>query len=434
MNKKEYSGLIKVFTFSFMQNLKSKMTIAITCILCIIAILSIPVINLIAGYDKKEESRKTRIENVLICDETGIGIIEGFKSADTPEYSSICYKEDNRRIDEVKEMDGENDVYLNVSYDTEGGFSLFLIYDTKGSVSKDMAEEYLSYAEENFKEIAADATNIQEDTFTYLEKEVGTKVQIVGDKKQGDSGMMYSSFLMAIVCIVTFILALSGESIATSIATEKSTRVIEYLMVTIRPMALITGKILASMSVVLLQMISAGICFGISELIFGNSSAQKVISDYLSSEMVKGISAGNVLAAILIFLEGFLLFGLFAGLSGAAVSRIENIGEGMKLYSIILLIGAYTAMFLPMAGKEYTFLYVFPITAPFHTTTYLLMGKVTPFIAVLAILILACCIVLMLKFVASVYENMIFYNGETLGLKEIIHLAGKHSSGDEKGE
>lgn len=434
MNKKEYSGLVKVFTFSFSQNLKSKMNIVITCILCMIAILSIPVMNLIVGYDKGEESQKTDIENVLLRDETGIGMLEGFQRIDNKKYASIHYQEDDRSIDEVKEIDGKNDVYLNLSYDAASGFSLFLIYDTQEKVSEDMAEEYLTYIEEHFREIAADATNIEKDTLTYLKKEVGTQIQMIGEKKQGDSAIGYSNFTMAMVCIITFVLALSGESIATSIATEKSTRVIEYLMVTIRPMALIIGKILASMSVVLLQLISTGICFGFSQLIFGNSSSQKIISDYLSSEMIKGISGVNIVSAIVIFFEGFLLFGLFAGLSGAAVSRIENIGEGMKLYSIILLIGAYISMFLPMTGKRYTFFCIFPITAPFYTPTYLLIGNVTPFITIFTMLVLACCILLLLKFVAMVYENMIFYNGQTLGLKEMIHLARNHSFGEGKGE
>ena len=62
----------------------------------------------------------------------------------------------------------------------------------------------------------------------------------------------YMVLLMGIM-IVTMIVSLSGGSIATSIVTEKTTRVVEYLMINVRPMALIVGKILASLVMVFVQ-------------------------------------------------------------------------------------------------------------------------------------------------------------------------------------
>lgn len=434
MNRNEYSGLTKVFEFSFIQNIKSKMNIIVTCILCVIALLSVPVMGAITGHNKSEDGKKSEIQNVMVYDETGLGFIDGLNNIDYNKYSSIKYIEDDRAADEVKKIEGENDVYLNISFDEAKGFSLFLIYDTKGKLDKNAAEEYIRYLEENFKEIAADITGIDNDTLLFLKKEVETEVHVMGEKSDGKDSMMFSNFVMALSFIVTFIFALSGESIATSIATEKSTRVIEYLMVTIRPMALIIGKILASLLVFLMQIICVSACFGVSQLVFGNNNTDKIISEYFASEMIKGISVVNVLFAIIIVLEGFLLFGLFAGLAGAAVSRIENIGESMKIYTIMLIAGAYAAMFTSMAGKEYTFLYLFPITSPFSTPAYLLLGRVSVIIALISVIILACCIFLMFKFVASVYESMIYYSGKTLSIKDIILLAGKNSSHEVKGE
>lgn len=434
MNKNEYSGLIGVFQFSFMQNIKSKMNIVVTCILCVIAILSVPLMGIINGHNKSEDGKKSEIQNVLVHDETELGFIDGLRNIDDKKYSSIKYSEDKRSSDEVKKLEGKNDVYLNISFDESKGFLLFLIYDTKGKVDKNMAESYTGYIQENFNEISADITGIDEDTQLYLKKEIGTEVHVAGEKPENGNNGMSNNLILAVAFLVTFIFALMGESIATSIATEKSTRVIEYLMVTIRPMALITGKVLASLSVFILQIICVSVSFGVSELVFGNHDTDKIISEYFASEMIKGISFVNILFAIIILLEGFLLFGIFAGLAGAAVSRIENVGESMKFYSILLIAGAYATMFTSMAGKEYTFLYLFPITSPFSTPAYLILGRVSVPIAVAAVIILGLCIFLMFKFVASVYEGMIFYNGKTLGIKDIIHLAGKNSSHEVKGE
>lgn len=434
MNKNEYSGLAKVFGFSFMQSIKSKMNIIVTCVLCAIALLSVPVMGLISGHDKEEEDKKSEIENVLVCDETGLSLTDGLKQIKEKKYSSITYKEDSRTIDEVKEMDGENDVYLNISFDAEKGFSLYLIYNTEGKVDKSMAESYVWYIEDNFKEIASSVAGIDNDTLDYLQKEVTTHIHISGEKDDEDSGFMMDNFVFAIVCIITFVFALSGDSIGTSIATEKSTRVMEYLMVTIRPMALITGKILASMLVFIIQIACVGISFSISQLVFGGAATEEIISKYITSNLGSGLSPLNVILAFVIFVEGFLFYGLIAGLSGAAVSRLENINEGMKIYTMLLLIGAYASMFSAMGGKKYMFLYLFPITSPFNATAYLFTGDISAAMALLSIVILAVCILLMLKFVSAVYESMIFYNGNTLGLKQIILLAGKKNSDEKEGE
>lgn len=434
MNKNEYSGLTKVFGFSFMQSIKSKMNIIVTCVLCTIALLSVPVMGLISGHDKDKEDKKSEIENVMVCDETGLGLTDGLKQIKGKKYSSISYKEDSRTVDEVEEISGENDVYLNISFDAEKGFLIYLIYNTEGKVDKSMAESYAWYIEDNFKEITSAVIGIDSDTFDYLQKGVETHIHISGEKDDEDSDFEMDNFVFTIAFIVTFIFALSGDRIGTSIATEKSTKVMEYLMVTIRPMALITGKILASMLVFIIQIVCVGVSFSFSQLVFGGAATEEIISKYITSNMGSGLAPVNIILAFVIFIEGFLFYGLIAGLSGAAVSRLENINEGMKIYTILLLIGAYASMFSAMGGKKYVFLYLFPITSPFNATAYLFTGDINIAMALLSIAILAVCILLMLKFVSAVYESMIFYNGNTLGLKQIILLAWKKNSDVKEGE
>lgn len=57
---------------------------------------------------------------------------------------------------------------------------------------------------------------------------------------------------------------MSGSQIALAIVTEKSTRVVEYLMINVRPMALIVGKIMASLTTVLIQFAAYGVSYLLS--------------------------------------------------------------------------------------------------------------------------------------------------------------------------
>lgn len=85
--------------------------------------------------------------------------------------------------------------------------------------------------------------------------------------------------LLAGIVVVVMIVNLSGGQIAMSIVTEKSTKVVEYLMINVRPMALIVGKILAALITVVIQFAAFGVSYllsgAISRLIFGDVPAAR---------------------------------------------------------------------------------------------------------------------------------------------------------------
>lgn len=70
--------------------------------------------------------------------------------------------------------------------------------------------------------------------------------------------------LLAGIVIVLMIVNMGGGQIALSIVTEKSTKVVEYLMINVRPMALIVGKILAALTTVLIQFAACGVSYLLS--------------------------------------------------------------------------------------------------------------------------------------------------------------------------
>ena len=147
-----------------------------------------------------------------------------------------------------------------------------------------------------------------------------------------------------------------------------------------------------------------------------------MLESVIGTQTIGNISVAGCIVSIFIFIMGFLLFGLIAGLAGAAVSKIENIGEGMKLYSILLIVCAYAALFIPMFGEKNVFLELFPLTSIFMLPGELIFGGVKWWIVIVAVILLALSVLVMLAFVAGVYENMIFYNGETLKVREIIAM------------
>ena len=135
---------------------------------------------------------------------------------------------------------------------------------------------------------------------------------------------------------------------------------------------------------------------------------------------------------MVVFALGFILYAYLAGIAGATVSKVEEMADGLKIFTFAMLIGAYTVIaYLASAvggadwGMVVDFLYVFPLTSPFIVPASLFIGKISIGIALLSVAALVLTIVLLMFFVAAVYEYLIYYNGSPVKIKELIKIVTK---------
>ena len=109
---------------------------------------------------------------------------------------------------------------------------------------------------------------------------------------------------------------------------------------------------------------------------------------------------------------------------------MEEVAEGMKLFQMTMVIGAYLGIglciVLMMGGDNQVFTIVcslIPISAPFVVPACLLIGKISLGIALVSLVLLLVITALLFSFTAKVYESMIFYNGSVMKLKDILQIA-----------
>lgn len=456
MNRSKITGWKNVYGFTLIQTMKGKAIRITTLILCMVALLSVPVIQMLSDAGEKKDA-VSPIKTVYVVDESGLGTgdFSGFTKI-SKNYGKTKFITDNRKVSEItKELEKSSNkktaILLHITYE-DGTFILNFLYGKDSGVSKNdvnkMSEDIASY----FTEYRINALQIDKDQLKLINTPVNTDVQMTDTKgekledvDQSISMNEYGIILGGITIIVMFI-AFSGEGIASSIVTEKSTRVIEYLMISIRPLAIVVGKVLAMLTIVIMQFVLFGISFFISTLVgaylYGSGDKlvlmPKSISGILTPEMLSGMSLLKILIAVLILVSGFLFYGIVAGLAGAAVSKLEEMAEGLKLYNFVMVIGAYIGIALAimnLSGNEGgAFKYVaclLPISAPFVMPVYLLLGKVPVYLGAISLMLLILSLTGCMLFVAKVYESMIFYNGATLKMKDILHLSKQ--SGKENG-
>jgi ABC-2 type transport system permease protein len=128
-------------------------------------------------------------------------------------------------------------------------------------------------------------------------------------------------------------------------------------------------------------------------------------------------------------LLGFIFYATLAGLAGATVSKIEELQEGLTLFTLTSLVGVYIGLgaanvLMGPGENAYTnFALLFPLSSPFILPGAILVGKVSYLMIAIALVLQIIFIMLLFKFVAKVFETLILHNGNTIKLKELIKLS-----------
>lgn len=454
MKKSDYIGWQEVFRFSLVQGVKQKAYYGFLIFISVVMLLSMPVMSLIQSMDKEEEY-VSEVTLLTVYDETGLDIDYSNALADAA-YAGVKLVADSAQtydahVDALKKSENSTELIVKIAYKESGYFDLTFVKAVNASLKDSDCEALAETFAAFFDEARIEALEVTKEQMDFLNQPVSTKVEIltgtgeVIPEREESEGISMEEYMTVLMCImvVLMIISLSGSSIATSIVTEKSTRVVEYLMINVRPMALIVGKILASLLMVLIQFAVIGTCYGISSMLnmvlFGTGTLEDTLQSTMQEaeiststllQMLSGISVADVLVGLLVILCGVLFYSILAGLAGASVSKMEEVTEGMKLFRMLMVIGSYLGiglcMVLMVGGDTQVFTIVcslLPISAPFVVPACLLIGKVSLGVALISLVLLLVLTALLFGFTAKVYESMIFYNGSVMKLKDILQIA-----------
>lgn len=462
MKKNNFTGWKDVFLFTLIQNFKSKSTIIITVVLFLVSLFLLPVVTAFTGNDVVS---KSSIQTVRVINETDVDISTGLSSVlgEEEAYREITYemgsKDKKKEEEELKNADDSSAVILLImTYDSENGYKAELKYGGDTKVSSRDVEEYSYSLMEKFPQIMAAAFEVTPQQMGIVEQAVETEVKSVDAEdikaQEGQQGKdeeesdelkeKHYAVMLTLICVITMLVSFVGEGIAGEVITEKSSKIVEFLLTSIRPMAIIVGKVAAIFVTVLTEIVLVGIGMSGSYLLngylHGSMSVKSMpggLQTVLSKEVLGGLGAGNIVIAFALLLLGLLLYGMFAGLVGSMVNKMEEMAEGLKLYSAVMIVGAYGALaiaIVEMAGNCPAVFKVlaslFPITAPFCLPPFLLIGDINLITAVFAVILMVISLMLLTVFTSNVYEEIIYHNGEKLKMRDVVRIFRNKRKGE----
>lgn len=442
MKRSKIAGWKDVYQFTLTQTLKSRAFIVSFVLLIVLGLVSMPLMNLITGSMKQEE--KYTITKAYVYD--GLGVVDeaamqqalndaGWEvelvEMNPLEYGSEAYK---TLIEEIDKNHTE-EIVISAQYG-EGTYDILFERSGNGKVESAEINNFGAIFAEKFEEQRVAALGLSAEQKALIDAGVATAVSHVGMTGEVvvevDTSISDSEYwiLYAFIFIIMMICTMAGSQIATSIVTEKSSKVVEYLLTSVRPLAIIVGKVLAMLCVVLTQIISIIVMLVISNMVSTNmSGGESMLAKYLNPEILNSLTVVNIIVCLIMVALGLVFYATLAGLAGATVSKLEEAGEAMTMFTVLVMAGAYmgigaSATLLAGGTNAFTtFVLICPISSPFILPGAILIGRAEIWMIIVAIALLALLIVFLFAFVSRVYEALIVYNGNKVGIKQLIKMS-----------
>jgi ABC-2 type transport system permease protein len=214
--------------------------------------------------------------------------------------------------------------------------------------------------------------------------------------------------------IVAFLLYISiityGMMVAQGVVEEKSSRVVEILLASVRPWQLLLGKVIGLGLVGLTQLViltAAGLIA---------ATATGVLS-------LTGFATGALLWGLLWYLLGFLLYAMIYGALGSLVSRQEDTQSVVGPINVVLIIGfvaGFNLLLQDPSGSATKVVSLIPLLSPILMPARIATGAATGWEIGLSLGLTVALIALLTWLGGKIYGNSVLRIGSRIKLSEAL--------------
>ena len=447
-----------VFRFTFIQTIKAKSFIVSTIVISAILVLLIAGVNFLplimmddsgsSGADGSEDVYKIR--TVYLLDESGIEPKPDFSSISQMgvTFTEVTKEQYDEKIAGINQSTlAETALYISAP--DESGYISMLMSRPKSEevITADDCKTLLADISAAVSKSKLIALGVSEENVAAAEAGISKVTTVAGEPPVSEFVFIIKSVVPMISSLVLFMFIFAyGQMVAQAIATEKTSKVMELLLTSIKPLAVIIGKVLAIGCVALAQMAIIGTVSGASAMLMAPLGFIGKLSSGMTVEMAEfdgiseavslvfaNVNIGSVLLFIVVFALGFLFYALIAGLAGASISRMEDLSSAIQPMSLVGILGFYLAYFptiTSMEGGTPDNIFILlsrylPISSPFALPGAVFLGEMSGIEAAISIGVLALFVALMALLVAKVYETIILHNGDRIKFGQMIKMAGE---------
>ncbi len=460
--KKELRGFSKIFAFTFRQQTRRRgflITLILVALLCLLIPSGAMTAAAHFGQDEGDASASgedvseaeayqadltkalASVREILVVNETDDAAYSAqalsgfdFEAATGVPFDSIRFTECGSFGSACSKAENTDDTLILDTVREGVVYQLQLLIPEGSGISRETAEA-LQPLLSTYGTIAADGYNAahdleeEEDMFDFGGEE-GSET----DPLAGARGVL--GFLLPYVNIMVlyFFVLIYGQSLAQSVIMEKSSKLMETFLVSVRPTAMILGKLCAVCLCGVMQLTLWILCL-IGGFALGCAGAKAVDPDtdmlivlLMESfgKMTQGMfSVGGIIMTLLLVLAGMLLYCSLAGIGGAIAGKPEDLSSTNVLFTLILVASFFACLAaggLNGLSEGAAWMDWVPFTAVLVTPARVLLGSVSLLKGFACLLVILAAALLLTAAAGKLYKLMALYRGEMPGPKKLLQM------------
>lgn len=412
-----------VLSYTFKENMRKKVFIISTIIIILLTVIIVSLPGIITAFNSKSKSttqnsaQPSKVEikgTVLIVDANNL------------------YKDDLMEIDKVFpgynfKLETQADIVgLKNKVNKEVDTSLIVVYEKGGIPSleyfvktygKGLSPDEISSA---FKRIYTNKilkkAGVSEKISALAQSEVFCNVIELG------KGMAKSYLASIIISMLLFLaIYIFGYGVAMSVASEKTSRVMEILVTSTKPLKIVLGK---SVAMGLLGLCQLGAVIAAAVVAYkltfpGDFTLAGQPIDF------SGFTPFIILMVIIYFILGYSLYAMLNAAAGATVSKAEDVNSAIMPVSMVLMVSFYFAYFTLMfpTGTIATVASLIPFSAPFSMPCRIIASEVPIWQILVSLGAMVLTIILIAWLSITIYSSAVLHYGKRLKIKDIMKMS-----------
>ena len=381
-------------------------------------------------------SMKTEVKHIGIHDESGMFVNE-FKNSESYKYHDVSKIDPKILKDSVSQANYEGVLFIpkkdnlkdyekSIEYVSEDSPSLGFIANTESKLSEKLLRKNLT--NQGVDTVLLDKSKI--DVTMHLTKASGEEtVKGLNEMKVG-VGSVFGYLIMMFIIIY-------GNMVMRSVIEEKTNRIIEIIISSIKPIQLMMGKIIGTTLAGILQFviwaIVGVILLVIANLVFGLNTSTPTTDLAMEASKLADIQVyfaeflklpllSMAVYFLIYFIGGYFLYSSLYAAIGAAVDNETDTQQFMFPVIMPLMLGVYIGFFTVMNephGTVATIFSMIPFTSPIVMLMRIPFG--VPFYEIaLSIALLFATFIAIVWVASKIYRVGILMYGKKPTWKELV--------------
>lgn len=272
-----------------------------------------------------------------------------------------------------------------------------------------------SYRAQSMSESGMSQEQVQQVLSAQVEE---TLEQTEAGKNQANSYLFTYVLIMLLYMAIIFY----GQMVASSVATEKSSRAMELLITSAKPSSLMFGKVFGAGCAGLLQFV----------LILGTAyGAYQINEPYYTGAMsvmktLFNLPVETLLFALVCFIMGFFIYAFMFAALASLVSRLEDLSNVITPATMMFVVVFFIVIVALNTGEVDTPLMIacsyIPLTSPMAMFVRVTMGQVALWEIILSVVLMAAGAVALGYLGAAIYRVGVLMYGKPPKLSGLVSM------------